>query len=164
MQKQMSHHFIYVEKSFPSNMLPDWLQIHLILLSLLPFSPQFLDIYERKPNTIRPFGLRVLPLLESSKINPKNIEKQFITDIPSWCIRKPNILFDLHTSKRSVSNLHIMKQNFESFNHVIEAISTSTLMVPKMERKLDVPLYLETIAAPYVFLMALLFLLQKQKQ
>ena len=34
------------------------------------FSPQFLDIYECKPNTIRPFGLRVLPLLESSKINP----------------------------------------------------------------------------------------------
>ena len=31
-------------------------------------------------------------------------------------------------------------------------------MVPKMERKLDVPLYLETISAPYVFLMALLFL------
>ena len=77
------------------------------------FSPQFLDICERKPNTIRPFGLRVLPLLESSKINPKNIEKQFITDIPSWCIRKPNILFDLHTNKKSVSNSHIMKQNFQ---------------------------------------------------
>ena len=48
------------------------------------FSPQFLEIYECKPNTIRPFGLRVLPLLESSQINPKSIEKQFITDIPSW--------------------------------------------------------------------------------
>ena len=37
----------------------------------LTFSPQFLDIYECKPNTIRPFGLRILPLLEFSKINPK---------------------------------------------------------------------------------------------
>ena len=59
--------------------------------STVTFSPQFPDIYECKPKTVRPFGLRVLPLLESSKINPKNIEKQFITDIPSWCIRKPNI-------------------------------------------------------------------------
>ena len=33
----------------------------------LTFSPQFLDIYECKPNTIRPFGLRILPLLEFSK-------------------------------------------------------------------------------------------------
>ena len=40
------------------------------------FSPQFLDIYKCKPNTIRHFGLRVLPLLESLKINPKSIEKQ----------------------------------------------------------------------------------------
>ena len=48
-------------------------------------------------------------------------------------------------------------------NHVIEAISTSTLMVPKMERRLNVPLYLETIAAPYVFLMALLFFTAEAK-
>ena len=32
---------IYVEKSFPSNMLPDWLQTHLILLSLLLFLHNF---------------------------------------------------------------------------------------------------------------------------
>ena len=91
------------------------------------FSPQFLDIYERKPNKIRPFGLRVLPLL---KINPENIKKEFITDIPSWCIRKPNILFDLHTKKKSVSNSHIMKQNFQilqsryrSYQHIYTDVS-----------------------------------------
>ena len=77
------------------------------------FSPQFLEIYECKSKPIRPFGLCVLPLLESSKINPKNIEKQFITDIPSWSIRKRNILFDLLTNKKSVSTSHIMKQNFQ---------------------------------------------------
>ena len=77
------------------------------------FSPQFLELYEHKPNVIKPFGLRILPLLESSNINPYNIEKHFITDIPPWCIRKPNILFDLHTSKKTVSNSNILKQNFQ---------------------------------------------------
>ena len=77
------------------------------------FSPQFLELYEHKPNAIKPFGIRISPLLESSNINPNNTEKHFITDIPPWCIRKPNILFDLHTSKKTVSNSNILKQNFQ---------------------------------------------------
>ena len=77
------------------------------------FSPQFLELYEHKPNAIKPFGLRISPLLESSNINPNNIEKHFITDISPWCIRKPNILFDLHTNKKTASNANIMKQNFQ---------------------------------------------------
>ena len=76
------------------------------------FSPQFLELYERKPTAIRPFGLRVLPLLDSTNINPNNIEKHFVTEIPSWCMKKPDILFDLHTSKKSASDSLIMKQKF----------------------------------------------------
>ena len=81
------------------------------------FSPQFSEIYERKPTAIRPFGLRVLPLLDSTNINPTNIEKLFFTEIPSWCMKKPDILFDLHTSKKSFSDSLIMKQNF----HILQS-------------------------------------------
>ena len=81
------------------------------------FSPQFSEIYERKPTAIRPFGLRVLPLLDSTNINPNNIEKHFVTEIPSWCMKKPDILFDLHTSKKSASDSLIMKQNF----HILQS-------------------------------------------
>ena len=81
------------------------------------FSPQFSEIYERKPTAIRPFGLRVSPLLDSTNINPTNIEKHFVTEIPSWCMKKPDILFDLHTSKKSFSDSLIMKQNF----HILQS-------------------------------------------
>ena len=81
------------------------------------FSPQFSEIYERKPSAIRPFGLRVLPLLDSTNINPTNIENDFVTEIPSWCMKKPDILFDLHTSKKSFSDSLIMKQNF----HILQS-------------------------------------------
>ena len=81
------------------------------------FSPQFSEIYECKPTAIRPFGLRVLPLLDSTNINPNNIEKHFVTEIPSWCMKKPDILFDLHTSKKSASDSLIMKQNF----HILQS-------------------------------------------
>ena len=77
------------------------------------FPPQFQEYYERKPNANKSFSLRVLPLLESANINTKNIQKHSFSDIPSWCITKPTILFDLHNSKKSLSDSHLMKQNFQ---------------------------------------------------
>ena len=77
------------------------------------FPPQFQEYYERKPNAIKSFGLRIAPLLESANINTKNIQKHSFSDIPSWCITKPTILFDLHNSKKSLSDSHLIKQNFQ---------------------------------------------------
>ena len=77
------------------------------------FPPHFQEYYERKPNAIKSFGLRIALLLESTNINIKNIQKYSFSDIPSWCITKPNILFDLHNSKKSLSDSHLMKQNFQ---------------------------------------------------
>ena len=77
------------------------------------FPPPFQEYYERKPNAIKSFGLRVAPLLESTNINTKNIQKHCFSDIPSWRITKPTILFDLHNSKKSLSDSHVIKQNFQ---------------------------------------------------
>ena len=77
------------------------------------FPPQFQEYYERKSNAIKSFGLRLAPLLEFANINTKNIQKHSFSDIPSWCITKPTILFDLHNSKKSLSDSHIIKQNFQ---------------------------------------------------
>ena len=63
------------------------------------FPPQFQEYYERKPNAIKSFGLRIAPCLESANINTKNIQKHSFSDIPSCCITKPSILFDLPTAK-----------------------------------------------------------------
>ena len=78
----------------------------------ITFSPQFTELYEHKPNAIKPFGLRILPLLESSNIDPRNIEKHFVNNIPSCSIKKPNILFDLNTNKKAQSSPLILKENF----------------------------------------------------
>ena len=75
------------------------------------FPPQFPEYYERKPNAIKSFGLRIAPLLVSSNID--NIQKHSFSDIPSWCITKPTILFNLHNSKKSLSDSHLIKQNFQ---------------------------------------------------
>ena len=61
---------------------------------------------------IKSFDIRISPLLESANIKPQNIEKHFTPNIPAWCMKPPEILFDLHSGKKSESNPHILKDDF----------------------------------------------------
>ena len=76
------------------------------------FSPNYVNLYEQKPKAIKSFGIRISPLLESANIKPQNIEKHFTPNIPAWCMKPPEILFDLHSGKKSESNPHILKDDF----------------------------------------------------
>ena len=76
------------------------------------FQPKYTDLYESKPNFIKSFGVRTLPVLESANINFKNIDKTFTPNVPAWCIDKPKLLFDLHSGKKSEISPIIMKSNF----------------------------------------------------
>ena len=75
-------------------------------------SQDIIDLYDNKPNAIRSFGLRIAPLLTSANINKEQIETHSVSEIPSWCIRKPRIDLSLHSEKKSESNPHLLKQNF----------------------------------------------------
>ena len=50
-------------------------------------------------------------LLESANIKPQNIEKHFKPNIPAWCVKQPNILFDLRSGK-NLNQIHILKDDF----------------------------------------------------
>ena len=75
-------------------------------------SQEIIDLYDNKPNAIRSFGLRIAPLLTSANINKEQIETHSVSEIPSWCIRKPTIDLSLYSEKKSESNPHLLKQNF----------------------------------------------------
>ena len=64
------------------------------------FPPNYLNLYEQKPKS-KSFGIRTSPLLESANIKPQNIEKHFTPNIPVWCMKPPEILFDLYSGKKS---------------------------------------------------------------
>ena len=76
------------------------------------FPPNYVDLYEQKPEAINLFDIRISPLLESTKIKPQNIEKHFTPNIPAWWMKQPGIFFDLHSGKKSESNPHILKDDF----------------------------------------------------
>ena len=117
---------LYVEAEEPSLYLRrEKLALqHAIRLAANPSNPTFkvtfpphisqeiIDLYDNKPNAIRSFGLRIAPLLTSANINKEQIETHSVSEIPSWCIRKPTIDLSLHSEKKSESNPHLLKQNF----------------------------------------------------
>ena len=76
------------------------------------FPPNYVDLYEQKPKAFKSFGIRISPLLEAANIKPQNVEKRFTPNIPSWCVKLPEMLFDLHSEKKSESNPHILKDDF----------------------------------------------------
>ena len=78
----------------------------------MKFPPNYVDLYEQKPEAIKLFDIRISPLLESTKIKPQNIEKHFTPNIPAWCMKQPEIFFDLHFGKKSESNPHMLKDDF----------------------------------------------------
>ena len=55
------------------------------------FPPKYTDLYENKPNYIKSFGVRILPLFELANINHKNIDKNFTPNIPAWCMQTKKI-------------------------------------------------------------------------
>ena len=65
------------------------------------FPPNFVELYEQKHKAVKSFGIRISPLLESTKITPQNIEKHFTQNIRAWCMKQPEILFDLHSGKKT---------------------------------------------------------------
>ena len=75
-------------------------------------SEEVVQLHESKPKAIRSFGLRVAPLLESANIQKDKVEEHFVSEIPSWCIRKPEVNLTLHTGKKSDSNPHLLKESF----------------------------------------------------
>ena len=64
------------------------------------FPPNYVDLYEQKPKAIKSFSIRISPLLEFANIKPQNIEKHFTPKIPAWCMKPPEILFDLHSREK----------------------------------------------------------------
>ena len=107
MWKQMDHHYTQEERNSlrlaanPSNPAHE-----------VTFPKFYVDLYEQKPKAIKSFGIRISPLLESAHIIPQNIEKHFTPNIPAWCVKQPELLFDLHSGKKSESNPHILKDDF----------------------------------------------------
>ena len=127
------------------------------------FPPNYVDLYEQKPKAIKSFGIRISPLLESANIKPQNTEKHFTPNIPAWCMKPHEILFDLHIGKKSESNPHILKDVFRKMQSRYKNYKF-ILMGQRKTQRLVVLIYKTTIVICNVYLTIHQFSLLKPKQ
>ena len=93
------------------------------------------------------------------------LKKHFTPNIPAWCLKQPEILFDLHSGKKSESNPHIFKDDIRKLQVVIRIINKFILMDQrKTQRLVVVLLYQTTIAICNIYLMLHQLSLLKQRQ
>ena len=105
----MSHRYGYAEKNCLFSMPSDLLLTLLTLLLKSHFHHNFRNIMKENLTQLNPSVF----VLESANIYTKNIQKHSFPDIPSWCITKLTILFDLHNNKKSLSDSHLIKHTFQ---------------------------------------------------
>ena len=91
------------------------------------FNPKYERFYERvynnKPTAIKPFGLRIQPLLEEANINIKNVQHFSFPSKEPWTLNPPKIILDLHKNKKTEVESHIFKNEFleikSSYKHYL---------------------------------------------
>ena len=105
----------------------------------ITFPPHILqgiiEIYDNKPNAIRSFGLGIAPLLTSANINKEQIETHFVSEIPSWCIRKLTIDLSLHSEKNLTQTLIYSNRIFTNCSHIIQIMNIFLKIDLKMKKK-----------------------------
>ena len=66
------------------------------------FHPKYRQYFDQKERSIRPFGLRMEPILKEATIPLNNIHKSILPQIPPWIIKNPKVnlqLNQLHKTK-----------------------------------------------------------------
>ena len=56
------------------------------------FQSKYKQPFEQKESTIKPFGLRMEPILKESTISVAHLHKSIITQTPPWIIKKPKVI------------------------------------------------------------------------
>ena len=68
------------------------------------FKPQYKRLFERKPNVIPPFGIRMEPIVDNLGIGTECIADYKISEIPPWTLNSAEFRSDLASDKKSVTN------------------------------------------------------------
>ena len=65
------------------------------------FHPEYQPLYDSKPTSIRPLGLRVSPHLQGLGVELDNMAFNYVSDTPPWELERPIIILELAAARKS---------------------------------------------------------------
>ena len=69
------------------------------------FDPKYRQYFDQKEKSIRPFGLRMEPILKESTIPLNNIHKSILPQISPWIIKNPKVNLQLNQLHKTKTHL-----------------------------------------------------------
>ena len=79
------------------------------------FDLNYKILFDNRPKTIPPFGIRVSALLNEMKLDLAVIAQSQFASLEPWTLCLPEVSFQLHTDKKSSVNPVILKSQFYSY-------------------------------------------------
>lgn len=76
------------------------------------FYPLYKQFYQNRPNAIKPFGLRMEPVIKEAGINIHNVAKLSPPKTEPWTLKPPKVVLELNQSKKSETDPLVFKNKF----------------------------------------------------
>ena len=77
------------------------------------FRPNFFSLFEKKPNAIPTFGIRIAPALTTAGIKVRNIKANSVIHTPPWTLNKSEVNFSFTADKKDNTDAFIFKTKFQ---------------------------------------------------
>ena len=72
------------------------------------FRPNFVSLFDKKPNAIPTFGIRIALALKDAGIKANSVN-----DTPPWTLNKPEVIFPHTADKKDDTDAFIFKTKFQ---------------------------------------------------
>ena len=116
------------------------------------FNPKNERFYNNTSSAIKPFGLRILPLLEQANINIKNVQPFSLPSKEPWTQNPPKVILDLHKNKKSEIDSHIFKTEFleikSAYKHYMSIYTDGSKQDEKVACAVISPNFTDSIRLP----------------
>ena len=76
------------------------------------FSPSYTELFDRKPRSIKPIGMRLKEHIDNVGFDPEDIEQFAYSRVPPWKYIMPNTCFDLSRYKKSETDPIVFRTHF----------------------------------------------------
>ena len=78
------------------------------------FSPSYTELFDRKPRSIKPIGMRLREHIDNVGFDPEDIEQFVYSRVPPWKYIMPITCFDLSQHKKSETDPIVFRTHFLS--------------------------------------------------
>ena len=78
------------------------------------FDPKYRQYFDQKEKSVRPFSLRMEPILKESTIPLNNIHKSILPELPPWIFKNPKVYLQLNQLHKTMTHPFTYQEKYQN--------------------------------------------------